>query len=203
MPARAAGASVMVATRAGDLLLPAAGSGRIEEVITVTVRTLVSGLAVLSVAMLVPAGLAAERPDDRAGPIGVGGVAQAGGVQFEAYGTADTIVTRIEAGLDAHGNVIAATRPDDRADRFTPGMGEPAPVRPDDRADRVTPGSAAEPATATPTATTGIEWSDPLVIGALVALGAGMATALVFVVIHRRGGPPGTRGTHGRPAMTH
>lgn len=194
---------VQVARRAGLPCSRSQGSDRTKEVITVTVRTLLTGAVVLSVAMLVPAGLAAERPDDRAGPLGVGGVAQSQVVQFEAYGTADTVEARIAAGFDAFGTEIVAVRPDDRADRFTPGMGEPAPVRPDDRAERFTPGSAAEPIAATPTATTGTTWDDPLVVGALVAVVAGMAAAVAFAFIHRRGGGTGTTGTPGRPAATH
>jgi hypothetical protein len=243
---------VEVARRAGLTCSRSLGSGRTKEVITVTVRMLLTGAVVLSVAMLVPAGLAAERPDDRAGPLGVGGVAQTQVVQFEAYGTADTVEARIAAGFDAFGSEIVAVRPDDRAgplgvggvaqtvavrfepygtadtveariaagfdafgteivavrpddraDRFTPGMGEPAPVRPDDRAERFTPGSAAEPIAATPTATTGTEWSDPLVVGALAAVVAGVAAAVAFAFIHRRGGGTGTTGTPGRPAATH
>lgn len=194
---------VQVARRAGLTCSRSQGSDRTKEVITVTVRTLLTGAVVLSVAMLVPAGLAAERPDDRAGPLGVGGVAQSQVVQFEAYGTADTIEARIAAGFDALGSEIVAVRPDDRADRFTPGMGEPAPVRPDDRAERFTPGSAAEPIAATPTATTGTTWDDPLVVGALVAVVAGVAAAVAFAFIHRRGGGTGTTGTPGRPAATH
>lgn len=167
-----------------------------------TVRTLISGLAVVSVMLLVPAGLAAERPDDRAGPIGVGGVAQAETLQFEAYGTADTIVARIEAGLDAYGNEVAAVRPDDRADRFAPDTAASAPVIPDDRAERFTPGSEAQPVTAT-TEDAGIEWSDPLVVGLLAALAAGLATVAVVAVVHRRGGGPGTRGMPGTPTHSH
>lgn len=130
-----------------------------------TVRTLISGLVVVFVGMLVPAGLAAERPDNQAGPIGVGGVTQTDTVQFKAYGTADTIVARLNAGLDAYGN---------------------------------------EPVAATPTADTGITWSDPLVFGVLAALVAGLAAVAVFAVVHHHGGgPPGTRGTTGRPTVTH
>ena len=168
-----------------------------------TVRTLIGGLVVLFVVMLVPAGLAAERPDDQAGQIGVGGVAQAQSVQFEAFGTADTIVARMRAGLDAYGNEVAAVRPDDLADRVTPGMAEPAPTLPDNRADRFTPGSEAQPVAVASTADTGIDWSDPIVVGVLTVLVAGLASVAVFAVVHRRGGGPGMRGTTGTPTPTH
>lgn len=167
-----------------------------------TVRRLIGGLAVLSVVMIVPAG-AAERPDDHAGPIGVGGVTEAGTVQFRAYGTADTIAARIDAGLDAYGNEIAAARPDDRAARFTPATGEPTVILPDDRAERFTPGSVTQPVIATPTTDTGIDWSDPLIVGAATVLVAGLATLAAFAVVHRRGGGPGMRGTPGTPTPIH
>ena len=167
-----------------------------------TVRRLIGGLAVLSVVMLVPAG-AAERPDDSAGAIGVGSVPQAGTVEFRAYGTADTIAARIRAGLDAYGNEVSAVRPDDLAARFTPAMGEPAVTLPDDRAERFTPGSTTQPVVATPTTDTGIDWSDPLVVGAATVLVAGLATLAAFAVVHYRGGGPGMRGTPGRPTPTH
>lgn len=164
-----------------------------------TARTLIGGLVVLFVAMLVPAGLAAERPDDRAGPIGVGSVSQTEVLPFVAVGTADTVVARIAAGLDAYGNEVTAVRPDDRAGRYTPGTAEPAPVIPDDRADRFTPGAEAQPVAAT-SEDTGIDWSDPLVIGVLTALVAGGAMAVVVAVVHHRGGGTGMKGT---PTPTH
>lgn len=167
-----------------------------------TARTLIGGLVVLLVAMLVPAAFAAERPDDRAGPIGVGSVSQTEVLPFVALGTADTVAARIAAGLDAYGNEIASVRPDDRATRFTPGTAEPAPIIPDDRADRFTPGAEAQPVAVTP-GDTGIDWSDPLVVGALTVLVAGLATAAAFAVVHYRGGGPGMRGTHGTPTPSH
>jgi len=167
-----------------------------------TVRALISGLVVVFAMLLVPAGLAAVRPDDQAGPLGVGGVAQAETLQFQAYGTADTIVARLERGLDAYGNEISAVRPDDRADRFTPVTAEPVAVRPDDRAGRFTPGSEAQPV-AVATEDTGIAWSDPLVVGLLTALVAGLATVAVVAVVHRHGGGPGTRGMPGTPTHSH
>ena len=67
----------MVTTEQGGPLPPAAGiGGRSKEVVTVTVPKLLIGVVVLSgVAAFVPAALGAERPDDRAGPRGVGSVA--------------------------------------------------------------------------------------------------------------------------------
>lgn len=173
-----------------------------KEVVIVTVRKLLIGAAALSVAALVPAALAAERPDDRAGPIGVGGVAQTETATFDSVGTADTVEARIKAGLDARGNEIAATRPDDRAERFSPGMAAAAPTRPDDRAERPTSGPT-QPVAAEPTAGTGVEWSDRLVVAVLTALAAAVAVAVAYGIVHRRGGGTGTTGTPGRPATTH
>ena len=167
-----------------------------------TARALIGGLVVLFVAMLVPAGLAADRPDDRAGPIGVGSVTLPEAVQFAAYGTADTVVARIAAGLDAYGNQVAAVRPDDLADRFTPGTAAQVRALPDDRADRFTPGAEAQPV-AVATEDTGIDWNDPLVIGVLTVLVAGLASVAVFAVVHRHGGGPGMRGTAGTPTPSH
>jgi hypothetical protein len=172
-------------------------------VIAMTGRTLISGLVMLFVVVLVPAGLAAERPDDRSGPIGVGSVAGAAASEFTAYGTADTVVARMSAGLDAYGNPIAAVTPDNRADRFTPGSTASAPTLPDDRAERFTPGSATQPVTATPTADSGIDWGDPMLVGGLAVLVVGLATAAAVAVVHRHRGGPGTRGTPGMPTPTH
>lgn len=158
-----------------------------------TVRTFLGGLVVVSVALLAPAGLAAERPDDRAGPIGVG-LAQAGAVPFEAFGTADTIVARIEAGLDAYGNEVSAVRPDDRAARATPAASERTAVRPDDRADRLTPDPGVQPA---PVASTdgGFAWDEPWVLALLTVLVAALAMLAVFVVVYHHHGGPGMRPT--------
>ena len=167
-----------------------------------TARALIGGLVVLFVAMLVPAGLAADRPDDRAGPIGVGSVTLPEAVQFVAYGTADTVAARIAAGLDAYGNQVAAVRPDDLADRFTPGAGAQVRVLPDNRADRFTPGAEAQPV-AVATEDTGIDWNDPLVVGVLTVLVAGLAGVAVLAVVQRHGGGPGMRGTRGTPTPSH
>ena len=72
-----------------------------------------------------------------------------------------------------------------------------------DRAERFTPGSATQPVIATPTTDTGIDWSDPLIVGAATVLVAGLATLAAFAVVHRRGGGPGMRGTPGTPTPTH
>jgi hypothetical protein len=138
------------------------------------VRTLIGGLVVASMVVLVPAGLAAQRPDDRAGPIGVGSIVQP-----------------------------ATVRPDDRAARFTPGMIASAPTLPDNRADRFTPGATTQPVTGTTTADTGIDWNDPRIVAVSTVLVAGLATAAAFAAVHHRSGGPGTRGTPGTPTPTH
>ena len=124
-----------------------------KEVVIVTVRKLLIGAAALSVAALVPAALAAERPDDR-------------------------------------------------AERFSPDMAPAAPTRPDDRAERPTSGPT-QPVAAEPTTGTGVEWSNRLVVAALAALAAAVAVAMAYGIVHRRGGGTGTTGTPGRPATTH
>jgi hypothetical protein len=139
-----------------------------------TGRTLFGAIVVRFAVMLVPAGLAVDRPDDQADPIGVGGVAQA------------TVVG-----------------PDERAERVTPGTTEPATILPDDRADRLTPGSTTQPVAETPTAGGGIAWNDPLVVGAFAVLVAGLATAVGVAVVHHHGGRPSTRGTPGTPTPSH
>ncbi len=156
-----------------------------KEVVIVTVRKLLIGAAALFVAALVPAALAAERPDDRAGPIGASGVVlmQTESVVFDSVGTADTVEARINAGLDARGVEITPTRPDDRAVRQVP--------------------LPTQPVAAAPAAGTGFEWSDPLVVAAWVAIAAAVAAAVAYGIVHRRGGGTGTTGTPGRPATTH
>jgi hypothetical protein len=150
--------------------------------ITVTVRKLLCGaVAVLAVAVLVPAALAADRPDDRAGPLGVAaaqtsapttirpddragplgpGAAEASAVAYVPMPTADVIERRIEAGLD-------------------PITGMPV---------------AGEPA-----ATDGFEWSDPLVLAGFAALAAAAVLGVTYLVVHTHHGGTGT----GRPAATH
>ena len=66
-----------VTTEQGVPLPPVAGiGGRNKEVVTVTVPKLLIGVVVLSVAAaFASAALGAGRPDDRAGPLGVGAVA--------------------------------------------------------------------------------------------------------------------------------
>lgn len=167
-----------------------------------TVRKLLIGAAVLFVAALVPAAMAAERPDDRAGPIGASGVVQTETIVFESVGTADTVEARINAGLDGRGNEIAPTRPDDRAERLTPEPAAVTPIRPDDRADRPSPGMA-QPVAAEPTAGTGFEWNDPFVAAGLAAIIAAIAVAMAYVIVHRQGGGRGTTGSPGKPATTH
>lgn len=185
-----------VATRA-DSPLPVASMAAGEEVVTVTVAKLLIGAAALSaVAVLVPTALATDRPDDRAGTIGVGAVA-----------TETTPSTSIES-------AVAPTRPDDAAG--TKGVGAvvataTTPFAPIGTADtveaRIDSGLDARgsPVVATePIATPGTDWSDPVVVGGIAAVFALLGITVVYVIEHgRRGGGTSHRGTPGRPAATH
>ncbi len=169
-----------------------------------TVPRLFTGAVVLSVvAAFVPAALGADRPDDRAGPLGVGAVApiavvrpddRAGPIGVGAGSPAATVVVR----------------PDDRAGPIGVGAGSPAAtvvVRPDDRAGPIGVG-AGSPAPvvveAAPVAsTTGIDWADPLVLAGLTALLAVAAMAGAYGIVHHRHGGSGKTGGPGRTAVTH
>jgi len=169
--------TVVVTTEQGGPLPPTAGiGGRSKEVITVTVPKLLIGVVVLSgVAAFVPATLGAERPDDRAGPRGVGSVAP-----------------------------VVVVRPDDRAGPRGVGSVAPAVVvRPDDRAGPRGVGSFAPVVVEAPVASTGIDWADPLVIAGLTALAAIAAMAVAYGVVHHRHGGAGKTGGPGRTAVTH
>ena len=164
-------------------------------------------------AVLVPSALAADRPDDRTGTIGVGAVATAT-TPFAPIGTADTVEARIDAGLDARGSAVAPTWPDETA-----GVGVGAdvvatattPFAPIGTADtveaRIDAGLDARgsPVVATePIATPGTDWSDPVVVGGIAAIFALLGITVVYVIEHgRRGGGTSHRGTPGRPAATH
>jgi hypothetical protein len=204
---------IEVATRA-DSPLPVAGMAAGEEVVTVTVAKLLIGAAALSaVAVLVPTALAADRPDDRAGAIGVGAVSTET-TPSVSIGTADTVEARIDSGLDARGSAVVPSRPDDRAGSL--GVGavvatQTTPVAPIGTADtveaRIDAGLDARgsPVVATePIATPGTDWSDPVVVGAIAAVFALLGITVVYLIEHgRRGGGTSHRGTPGRPAATH
>jgi hypothetical protein len=153
-----------------------------EEVVTVTLGKLLVGAALLSVVTaLVPSALAVERPDDRAGPLGVGGT-QVESTLFDSVGTADTVEARILKGLDGRGAVIVPIRPDDQSGPRGVGSIEPVVVVPvAASADR----------------------TDPLAVGAAAAVIALLGVAIVYAVEHgRRTGGTGTHGTPGAPAHT-
>jgi hypothetical protein len=168
---------VVVTTEQGAHLPPATGiGGRSKEVVTVTVPKLLLGVAALFVvAAFVPAALAADRPDDRAGPLGVGST---------------------EPAVVAH--------PNDRAGPLGVGSTEPAVVvHPNDRAGVLGVGSVAPVVVETPVASTGIDWADPLVIAGLTALAAVAVMAAGYGVVHHRHGGAGKTGGPGRTAVTH
>jgi hypothetical protein len=113
-------------------------------------------LALVAGALLVPAALA-ERPDDRGGPIGVGGAAA---------------------------SVSPSIRPDDRADLRGPGaLGQiaTASVRPDDRAGIRGPGTV--PTVISTQSASRFDWSDAG-IGALGAFGLAL---VLFGAMHTVG----------------
>lgn len=202
-----------VATRA-DSPLPVARVATGEDVVTVTVAKLLIGAAALSaVAVLVPTALAADRPDDRAGMIGVGAVATET-TPIAPIGTADTVEARIDAGLDARGSAVVPTWPDAAAGMT--GFGEPVapattPFAPIGTADTVEArldaglDARGSPVVATePIATPGTDWSDPVVVGGIAAVFALLGITVVYMIEHgRRGGGTSHRGTPGRPAATH
>lgn len=146
-------------------------------------RLLIGVGAVVAVACLASVAFGAERPDDRAGALGVGAATASDQLPYVAYGTADTVEARIRLGLDAKGNVLAAERPDDRAGEIGVGAIEPDAYQ-------------------VPAATTGTDWTDPVVIGGLLTLAALLVIGGVYVGTHRRHGGTGTTGP-GRPAVTH
>ena len=141
-----------------------------------TVPKLLIGVVVLSVvAAFVPAALGADRPDDRAGQIGVGAVPA-------------TVVVH----------------PNDRAGPLGVGPDASAVVvHPNDRAGQIGVGSVVPIAVETPVASSGIDWADPLVIAGLTALAAVAAIAVAYGVVHHRHGGTGTTGGPGRTAVTH
>lgn len=168
-------------------------------------RILIGVGAVVAVVCLASVAWGAERPDDRAGALGVGATTASEQLPYDAYGTADTVEARIRLGLDARGNVLAAERPDDRAGAI--GVGAAAATaqlaeRPDDRAGEIGVGAIEPDAYQVPAATTGTDWTDPVVIGGLLTLAALVVIAGVYVGTHRRHGGTGTTGP-GRPAVTH
>ena len=141
-----------------------------------TVPKLLVGVVVLSVvAAFVPAALGADRPDDRAGQIGVGAVPAA-----------------------------VVVHPNDRAGPLGVGPDASAVVvHPNDRAGQIGVGSVVPIAVETPVASSGIDWADPLVIAGLTALVAAAGVAIAYGVVHHRHGGAGTTGGPGRPAVTH
>ena len=146
-------------------------------------RLLIGAAAVLGALVVVPAVLAAQRPDDRADR-GVG-VVTAGADAFRPVGTADTVEARIRAGLDGRGSVLLVVRPDDRAGQL--GVG----------------GVTAGTPTVAPTGSTSTDPAvDPtLVLGVGLVIAALAVTAFVLVDHGRRGG--GSRGSPGAPAASH
>ena len=169
---------MVVTTEQGGPLPPAAGiGGRSEEVVTVTVPKLLVGVVVLSVvAAFVPAALGGERPDDRAGPRGVGAATA----------------------------VVAVQHPNDRAGPLGVGAATAVvAVHPNDRAGPLGVGAATPVVVESPVASTGIDWADPLAIAGLTALAAVAAMAVAYGVVHHRHGGAGKTGGPGRTAVTH
>jgi len=150
----------------------------------VTLGRLLTGAAVvLGAAVLAPLAIAGDRPDDRADRTSVGTLS-AGAGTFAPIGTADTVEARLRAGLDARGSQVVPTRPDDRAGKI--GVGSVETYVP-----------------TAPTASTGTHWTDPFTVGWIAAAFALVGVALVYGVVHGRGGGGGMHGTPRRPTVAH
>jgi len=187
----------MVTTEQGGPLPPAAGiGGRSKEVVTVTVPKLLIGVVVLSVvAAFVPAALGGERPDDRAGPRGVGAATAV--VAVHPNDRAGPL------GVGA-ATAVVAVHPNDRAGPLGVGAATPVvAVHPNDRAGPLGVGAATPVVVESPVASTGIDWADPLVISGLTAFAAVAAIAVAYGVVHHRHGGAGKTGGPGRTAVTH
>ena len=135
--------------------------------------------------VLVPAVIAAERPDDRADRTSVGTLV-AEEDAWAPLGTADTVEARIRSGLDATGSALLVVRPDDRAGMIGVGaVGQGAPA-------------------SRPTTSPGADPVDPyLVLGVGLAIALLSVAAFVLVENGRRGADHGRRGGPGMPAASH
>ena len=132
---------------------------------------------VLLLAAVLAGSALAERPDDRAGPLGVGGVSAT--TTLERAVRPDDRPGLLGVGSIEGQSLTSTARPDDRDVRIGGGALDSelrsAPIRPDDRAGVRGPG--ARVATASVAASTGdpFEWGDAF-------LGAGTAFGLLMLV---------------------
>jgi hypothetical protein len=146
------------------------------------------GIALVGAALVAGGAQAADRPDDRAGLLGVGAIAatQASPDAFERAVSRHTAVpaTVPDVFERAVGRQALAAVPDafERAVLRESG----APVRPDDRAGTRGPGIAVTTAPVSVSVDeTGFQWGDAL-FGAAAALGAVLlATAATLTIRHR------------------
>ena len=149
------------------------------------VRTNIFATVVLGASILAPVALA-ERPDDRAGQRGPGGIAA---LQTGASGHPDNRAVR-GAGTTSI-TASGAIRPDDQAGMRGPGAFDPSPAtaatHPDNRDGARGPGAL------TPTigaaSTDGFDWGDAL-IGVLAGMGSALLVAGGFVVLASQRGRP-------------
>jgi hypothetical protein len=154
---------------------------RRRRLVPTTLTVLLAGAALVGPA-------AAQRPDDRAGPLGVGAVSNATG----STARPDDRGGPLGVGSVAAAIPLAATRPDDRDAVRGPVLGgsaaaaTAAPLRPDDRdglRGPVLAGTAAAPAA---TMSDGFVWRDAF-FGAGATLGLVMLAGLLTLTVRARG----------------
>ena len=141
-----------------------------------TAAKLLTGLVALSLAIVaVPIALGAERPDDRAGPRGVGAVTQPA-TSVVIMGSPDRIEERLQAGLDVYGRPVRSPMPvDDPADR--PVSGGPVAVATESQA--------------------GATAGDILMVAGVAAMAAAVVVLVAVAVAHTHHAGPG------RPTTVH
>jgi hypothetical protein len=137
-------------------------------------------LGLLVAAFAAPAALAADRPDNRAGPLGVGPAVSASALSVRP----DDRAGPLGVGQEIASQPSAALRPDDRPGIRGVGSSEPATqsLRPDDRPG---PLGVGEIEFVPGSSTDGFDWGDAG-IGVVAGLGVAAALAGVLLLAMRR-----------------